>query len=165
MFISWRLERPTYDVSFDNSGKYLAFVDTRRSWFSRTFAREIFRVVFCLSARSTASGRDSFNCSAETCPAPKSVQHKIIARTGVDGLAVLDLTTVTSTGITRSVKNIEKIRPNAMTLAKGLQRLDPERIMGTMPTAAAIEVRKIGRSRRAPASRAACSREAPSAIL
>src|SRR5271169_5919220 len=117
MFISWRLEMPTYDVSFDNSGKYLAFADTMRSLFSRTFAREIFSVVFCLSARSTASGRDSFNCcSAETCPAPKSVQHTIIARTGAEDLAVLDLTTVKRTGMTRSVKNIEKIRPNAMTL-------------------------------------------------
>ena len=79
-----------------------------RSWFSRTFAREIFSAVFCLSASSTASGRDSFNGSAETCPAPKSVQHTIIVRIGAEDLAVLDLTTVKRTGMTSSVKNMEK---------------------------------------------------------
>ena len=48
-----------------------------------------------------------------------------------------------------------------MTLASGLHRLDPERIIGVTPTAAAMVVRKIGRMRRLPASRAACSSELP----
>lgn len=34
-----------------------------------------------------------------------------------------------STGITRSVKNMEKISPAAITLARGLHKLEPERIM------------------------------------
>jgi hypothetical protein len=67
------------------------------------------------------------------------------------------------TGTTRSVKNIENRRPKAITLANGLQRLDPEIIIGVTPTAAAMVVRKMGRSRLAPASRAACSRVSPSA--
>src|SRR5208337_4743375 len=152
MLIIWRLERPTYDVSFDNSGKYLAFVDTMRSRFSRTFAREIFSVVFCLSARSTASGRDSFNGSAETCPAPKSIQHAIIARMGAEDLAFLDLTITYRTGTTSKVKNMDHINPTAITLASGLQSADRERIIGLTPTAAAIVVRNIGRRRRCPAS-------------
>ena len=36
-----------------------------------------------------------------------------------------DLTMVKSTGTTRSVKNMEQTNPTAITLARGLQRLDP----------------------------------------
>jgi hypothetical protein len=56
---------------------------------------------------------------------------------------------------------METSRPKAITLASGDQRLDPERIMGTTPTAAAIVVRKIGRKRRSPASIAACTNGVP----
>ena len=80
-------------------------------------------------------------------------------------MAVLDLTITYRTGMTSKVKNMEHISPTAMTLASGLQRLDLERIMGVTPTAAAMVVRKIGRIRRAPASRAAYSRVSPSASL
>ena len=41
------------------------------------------------------------------------------------------MTATNRTGMTSRVKNIEKIRPNASTLARGLQSLDPDRIMGT----------------------------------
>ena len=53
----------------------------------------------------------------------------------------------------------------AITLASGLHKLDPDKIMGVTPTAAAIVVRKIGRRRRWPASVAACSKECPSSIF
>jgi hypothetical protein len=48
-----------------------------------------------------------------------------------------------------------------MTLASGDHMLDPERIIGVTPTAAAIEVRKMGRKRRSPASSAAFSSSTP----
>ena len=63
-----------------------------------------------------------------------------------------DLTTTNNTGTTSRVKNMEQISPTAMTLASGLHKLDPERIIGSTPTAAAIVVRKMGRRRRSPAS-------------
>src|ERR1039458_3913025 len=65
--------------------------------------------------------------------------------------------TTKRTGIATRVNTIDPTRPKAMTLAMGDHMLDPEIIIGTTPTAAAIEVRKIGRNRRSPASRAALS--------
>ena len=52
---------------------------------------------------------------------------------------------------------MEKINPTASTLARGLQSLEPEMIMGVTPTAAAMVVRKMGRRRRSPAWVAACT--------
>jgi len=63
-----------------------------------------------------------------------------------------------------NVKNIDPSSPKAITLASGDQRLEPETIMGMTPTAAAAEVRKMGRNRRSPASRAACSSSTPAFI-
>ena len=74
-------------------------------------------------------------------------------------------TTTKRTGMAISVKNIDPSSPKAITLAIGDQRLEPERIMGMTPTAAAAEVRKMGRNRRSPASSAACSSSAPFFIL
>jgi len=78
---------------------------------------------------------------------------------------VCDLTSTNRTGTTINVKNMEEIKPTAITLASGLHKLDPATIIGVTPTAAAIVVRKMGRSRRSPASMAALSIGRPSRSL
>src|ERR1035438_4530391 len=65
-------------------------------------------------------------------------------------------------GITTRVKNIEPTNPKAIALPSGDHMLEPERIMGVTPTAAAIVVRKMGRNLRSPASMAASSTGTPS---
>ena len=84
------------------------------------------------------------------------------ATAGAGGCDTCDFTSTYNTGTTISVKNMEETSPTAITLASGPHKLDPERIIGETPTAAAIVVRKIGRKRRSPASVAACSSERPS---
>jgi hypothetical protein len=63
------------------------------------------------------------------------------------------------------VRIIEKTSPKAVTAPSGPHRVEPEAIIGITPTAAAMEVRKIGRMRRLPAARAASKDEIPRAQL
>ena len=72
--------------------------------------------------------------------------------------------TTYSTGIATSVKNIEPTSPNAIALPSGDHMLEPDRIIGVTPTAAAMVVKKIGLSLRSPASIAAFSISSPSSI-
>ncbi|MFZ0284584.1 MAG: hypothetical protein WAL32_05095, partial [Terriglobales bacterium] len=76
----------------------------------------------------------------------------IAAATAATGLAeyLFVLTTTNSTGMTTSVKNIDPSSPKAITLANGDHMLEREMIIGVTPTAAAMVVRKIGRSLRSP---------------
>ena len=57
--------------------------------------------------------------------------------------------------MTSSVITIDQRIPTENTLASGAQSGEPEMIIGNTPTAAAIEVRKIGRILRRPAWMAA----------
>jgi hypothetical protein len=165
--ISCFSEKAMYLVLLESCGKYCDRAETIFPSVSDTLSRPILSIEFCCRASSTASGSVSecFTGSAEASPPPARRAHAAIATAATPRFRERDLTTTKRTGMIRSVKNIEKTRPKAMTLARGLQRLDPERIIGVTPTAAAIVVRKIGRSRRAPASCAACSRGSPSATL
>jgi hypothetical protein len=70
---------------------------------------------------------------------------------------VLAGTPTSISGVTTRVQNIEPTSPKAITLASGDHMVDPDKMMGVTPTAAAIDVRQIGRNRRSPASSAACS--------
>ncbi len=65
------------------------------------------------------------------------------------------------TGSTSSVSTIATIRPKQVTAPIGPHSVERLVIMGMTPTAAAVEVRKIGRIRRFPAAIAASRKPSP----
>ena len=60
-----------------------------------------------------------------------------------------------ATGSTNSVSTIDRSRPKQVTAPIGPHSVEPLVMSGTTPTAAAADVRKIGRIRRLPAAIAA----------
>ena len=66
-----------------------------------------------------------------------------------------------ATGSTSSVSTIDSSRPKQVTAPIGPHSMEPLVMRGMTPTAAAAEVRKMGRIRRFPAAIAASRRPSP----